>query len=254
MTDQKILEYIDRGANFYVSLFGRAEHMERVDREFYSFVQPRRDVYGICFVYNVHLDGLPLERQKEAIAEIKALGMPVWLDLSTSEEAFLAYTGREKPALEPATDGEAYLAMLPEEKPDYPAPDLPAGFQVVEVQTQAEFAAWAGVANQVLSGGKEDIHPQYHYPLCRDGLLRCYMLLDGDGKAVSTASAAVDRESVSLEFVAVLPERRRQGLAKNLCRRVVEDAFRGGAAILTVRAIDGRAAALYRSVGFRNCR
>lgn len=248
MTDRQVLEYIDRGANYYVSLFGRAEHMELVEGEFYSFVRSKGDVFGISFVYDVRLDGLPRERQKELIAEIKSLGMPVWLNLTGSDEVVRLYTGKEKPdpTKEPSMDGEAYLAMLPDEKPDYPA-----GTQVVEVQSQAEFAQWAGVVNQVLSGGKEDIHPKYHYPLCRDVLLRCYMVLDGDGRPVSVAAAAVDRESVTLEFVATLPEHRRQGLAQAVCRWAVDDAFANGAAIVTVRAIDGVAAALYGSIGFK---
>lgn len=251
MTEREILEYIDRGANYYVSLFGRAEHMELVEGEFYSFVRPRGDVFGISFVYDVRLEGLPRERQKELIAEIKAMGMPVWLDLTSSDEVFELYTGRKKPDpdSEPAMDGESYLAMLRPEKPDYPA-----GAQVAEVRTQAEFAEWAGVVNRVLSGGKEDIHPEFHYPLCRDGLLRCYMAREGDGRAVSVAAAAVDRESVTLEFVATLPERRRQGLARAVCRRAVDDAFNSGAEIVTVRAIDGVAAKLYESIGFKRCR
>lgn len=248
MTDRDVIGYIDRSANYYVSLFGRAEHMEIVERDHYSFVRPKGDVFGIRFVYGLNLEGLPPERQKELIAEIKALYMPVWLDLGSSEQVVRLYTGREKliPSKEPDPDGEAYLAMLPEEKPEYPEEA-----QAVAVRTQEEFAGWAGVVNQVLSGGKEDIHPEYHYPLCRDGLLRCYMVQDGAGRVLSTAAVAVDREAASLEFVATVPEYRRQGLARAVCQRAVDDAFRGEAEIVTVRAIDGKAAALYSSMGFR---
>lgn len=246
MTNREIIDCIDRGANYYVSLFGRAEHMEIVQREHYSLVRPKGDVFGIRFVYDVRLEGLPLQRQKELAAEIHALGMPVWLNLGTSPEAFQAFTGREKQDVPQDSDGESYLAMLPGEMPAYPA--FP---QVTEAKTQPEFARWAETVNQVLSGGKEDIHPQYHYPLCRDGLMRCYMVQDREGRALSAAAAAVDGECVSLEFVATLPEFRRQGLARALCCRAVEDAFRQGAEIVTVRAIDGRAAALYEAVGFQ---
>ncbi len=248
MTKAEISRYIDRGADFYIDLFGRAEHMERVKRRYYSFVRPKGDVFGITFIYDVNLNGLPREKIQEQVAEIRALNMPVWLALNTSEEVLLAYSGKEKldPPREPTMDDEAYMFMLPEGKPEYPGET-----QVMEVHTQEEFAQWAGLVNRVLSQGREDIHPQYHYPLCQDGLLRCYMVLDEDGKAVSAASAAVDRESVTLEFVATLPEYRRQGLAQRVCRRVVDDVFDSGAAIVTVRAIDGIAAALYESIGFR---
>lgn len=43
MTEREILQCIDDGANFYVSLFGRAEHMEIVDKGFYSYVKPTGD-------------------------------------------------------------------------------------------------------------------------------------------------------------------------------------------------------------------
>lgn len=250
MTHREVLEYIDRGANYYVSLFGRAEHMELVEREFYSFVRPKGGVYGIRFAYDLRLDGLPKERQKALIAEIKALGMPVWLNLTASQQVIRLYTDREGVGAPPEQDpdGEVYLAMLAGEKPD-----CPAEARVAQVHTLADFAQWAGVVNQVLSYGKADIHPEYHYPLCRDGLLRCYLVRDGEGRAVSTAAAAVDREAVSLEFVATLPEYRRRGLARAACRRAVADAFSGGAAIATVRAVDGVAAKLYESIGFTRC-
>lgn len=235
MTSQEVIRYINRGANYYVSLFGRAEHMEIVQRDRYSLVRPRGDVFGIRFVYNVRLQGLSQEQKEELVAEIKALGLPVWWDLEYPIQA-----------AEPDPEGESYLAMLAGERPDWP--DHPA---VTEVKTQEEFAQWAGVVNQVLSGGKEDIHPQYHYPLCRDGLLRCYTLGDPAGRVLSAAAAAVDREAASLEFVATVPEHRRQGMARALCCRAVKDAFAHGAEIVTVRAIDGVAAALYTSVGFQ---
>lgn len=245
MTRAEAVSYIDRGAEFYIDLFSRAEHMEKVKREHYSFVRPKGDIYGIRFVYEVRLDGLPPEELREQAAEIKALEMPVWLGLGTSREAVLACTGREtlEPPGEPSMEDEAYMWM--QERPEYTV-----GTEVTEVKSQAEFAEWAGVVNGVLGHGKEDLHPVYHYPLCRDGLLRCYMVRGGDGRAVSAAAAAVDREAVSLEFVATVPERRRQGLARAVCRRVVSDAFEKGAGIVTVRAVDGVAARLYESIGF----
>lgn len=244
----EIINAIDRGANYYVELFGRVEHMEIVRREHYAFVRPKGDVYGIRFVYDLRLEGLPEERQRELAGEIKSLGMPVWLNLGSSDQVVRAYTGKERPdpSREPAPEDEVYMAMLREEAPEYPAHP-----EVAEVCTQEEFAQWAGVVNQVLSGGKEDLHPIYHYPLCQDGLLRCYMVRAENGKAISAAAGAVDERAVSLEFVATLPEHRRQGLARAVSRRVVADAFRSGAEIITVRAINGIAADLYRTIGFK---
>ena len=32
MTDREIIQHIDEGADYYVSLFGEAEYMEKMDR------------------------------------------------------------------------------------------------------------------------------------------------------------------------------------------------------------------------------
>lgn len=247
MTDREILTYIDRGANDYVSLFGRAEHMEDIQKEYYSYVRPKGDVYGIQFVYNVRLEECPVERRAAVAEEIKALHMPVWLDLTSSDESFRLIFGREKVhgQRELGMEDEVYMAMLPEEMPAYEAR------QVREVETPEEFAAWAGLVNGVLTGGNQDLHPVYHYPLCRDGRLRCFLYCE-DGVPVSACALAWGGEAPSLEFVVTAPHARRRGLARNVCQYAVKEAFRGDAKLVTVRAIDGRAGGLYRSIGFRD--
>ena len=86
MTEKEIIKYIDAGANFYVSMFGRAEHMEVVDNGFYTYVKPKAGEYGITFIYDIRIGELPAERQKILIDEIKSLNMPVWLDLLAEDE------------------------------------------------------------------------------------------------------------------------------------------------------------------------
>ena len=61
MTEKEIIKYIDAGANFYVSMFGRAEHMEVVDNGFYTYVKPKAGEYGITSVSYTHLgNSLPV--------------------------------------------------------------------------------------------------------------------------------------------------------------------------------------------------
>ena len=71
-----------------------------------------------------------------------------------------------------------------------------------------------------------------------------------DGRVVSAAAVAWDGEAASLEFVATYKEYRCHGFASALCQRAITDIFREGPKIVTVRAIDGRAARLYDSLGF----
>lgn len=248
MTDHEIVRYIDSGANYYVSLFGNAPHMKKVDREYYSYIEPKTDEYGISFVYNVHIDDLPLDRKKEVISEIKSLRMPVWLDLISSDETFFLFFGKEKLHGQTvfAENDEIYMAVLPEEKTDCCGTDN----SIIKVRSAQEFAVWAQIANDVLSGGAPDIHPAHHFPLCEKGMLNCYMMYR-DNTPVSVAAIMNDHNIASLEFVATIPEMRRKGLARAVCEKAVCDAFSNGAKIVTVRAINLAAANLYRSVGFK---
>lgn len=59
MTEEEILQHIDEGVNFYIRLFGAAEHMEIVEREFYRYVRPKTDVHGISFVFDIRPEGSP---------------------------------------------------------------------------------------------------------------------------------------------------------------------------------------------------
>jgi len=67
MTNREILQQIDDGANYYVSLFAEAIHMEKVDKEFYSCIKPKAGEQGISFIYNVHLNDLPPEKSKKSL-------------------------------------------------------------------------------------------------------------------------------------------------------------------------------------------
>jgi hypothetical protein len=62
MTDKEIPGYINDGANYYVSLFGKAEHMNCVEKDNYSYVFPKDGEKGIGFVYNVKIDGLEAKK------------------------------------------------------------------------------------------------------------------------------------------------------------------------------------------------
>lgn len=90
------------------------------------------------------------------------------------------------------------------------------------------------------------MHPVHHYPLCRDGLIDCYILYAG-GIPASVAATMNDGGNVSLEFVSTVPEMRRRGYAQIVCKKAVSDAFGAGACIVTVRAVASR---LYQSIGF----
>ncbi|MBQ8822524.1 MAG: GNAT family N-acetyltransferase [Lachnospiraceae bacterium] len=248
MTERDIIKHINDGANYYVSLFGKAEHMEIVDRGCYSYVKPKADEHGISIIYNVCIDNIPLEEQKVLISEMKELQMPIWLDLTVSDEVFFQVFGRKKVhgQTEFNDNDEIYMALLPDMKEI----DHISSEKIIKVQTEEEFAAWAKIANGVLANGYSDMHPVHHYPLCKDGIMKCYILFN-QSVPVAVASIIDNNGIASLEFVATVPEMRRWGFAKTICKQAVQDAFDDGAKIITVRAINAVAGKLYQSMGFK---
>lgn len=248
MTNKEIIRHIDDGANYYVGLFGEAVHMEKVDKDFYSYVKPKEGEQGISFIYNVRINDLPAEEMKKVIDEMKSMNMPTWLGMNLSDEAAYIYFGK-KPAQEkrePREDDEVYLAMLFEEKTEYQEND----HKIIRVRTAEEFAVWAQMANDILAGGHTDIHPVNHFIWCEKMGMKCYILYH-DNTPVSVASIMDNNGVDSLEFVGTVPKMRKKGFAKAVCEKAVSDAFADGASIITIRAINRAAARLYQSVGFK---
>ena len=248
MTEHEIIKHINDGANYYVSLFGKAEHMETIDREYYSYVKPKESQHGISIIYNVHLDNVSSDEQAKIISEIKELKMPIWLDLTASDEVFWQVFGRNKMHGQTVFEDndEIYMALLPEEC----RINISEGEQITKVQTKDDFAVWTKIANDILANGYPDMHPIYHYPLCQEGIMKCYTLYN-QGRPVAVASVIDNSGIASLEFVATIPEMRRQGFSRMVCEKAVYDAFAEGAKIVTVRAIDSIASKVYESIGFK---
>lgn len=248
MTDREIIQQIDKGANFYVSLFGDAIHMEKVDKEFYSYVKPKAGEQGISFIYNVCIENLPIEQRKIVIEEMKAMHMPIWLDLLTSDETYFLLFGKEKvhDQIEQNENAETYLAILPEEKRECDVND----YKIIKVHSAEEFAQWARIANDILAGGRPDMHPVHHFTLCEKGVMKCYIMYY-ENAPVSVAAIVDNNGAASLEFVATIPQMRKKGFAKAVCEKAVCNAFSNGASIITVRAMNAAAAKLYQSIGFK---
>lgn len=250
MTLNQIVKYIDDGANFYIDFFGNAKHMEKVDNSFYSFIRPLEGEHGINFVFDVRLSELSREVQAEKINEIKALNMPVWLNLFETDEIFKQIFNKDKihGQTEFSENDEILMAMLSNEKPSYQL-KADGSILIEKVNTEEKFALWTEMTNGLMHGGYQDIHPVNHYHLCRNGLINCYTLYKNDA-IVAVAATLNNNGIVSLEFVSTVPDLRRQGLAKAICCRAIDDAFADNAKIITLRAINLTAAKLYKSLGF----
>lgn len=173
--------------------------------------------------------------------------MPFWLNLTSPDEVFRLFFGRDRIHGQRVfhEEDEVYMALLPAQNTSVHA----GKNTVVRVQTPEEFALWTKISNDILAGGLPDIHPVFHYPLCREGQMKCYILY-ADNEPVAVCAIADHHGIASLEFVAVLPGMRRKGYAKAVCKKAIDDAFADGAKIVTVRAINPAVSLLYQSLGF----
>ena len=250
MTDSEIIRHIDDGANFYLGFLGDASHMEYCDNGYYSFIKPKEGEQGVRFAFNVRIEDLSEKEQTKKIEEIKALDMPVWWDLQSSERLYKLIHGEDKKVVAgaPADGEELYMAVFPDQLIAKAA--LPVNTAIKKADNPKDFELWANVVNNILNGGYPAIHDKNHYHLCRKGKISCFSCCK-DNTVVSVASIMNNNNISSLEFVATVPEHRRKGLAKAICFEAIRDAFLSGSKIITVRAINPGTRDLYKSLGFK---
>lgn len=246
MEKTEIIRHINDGANFYLRVLGNAEHMEYSDNNYYSMIRPKAGQQGVTSAFNLRLEHLPEQEWKEKIDEIKKMNLHIWWGLGLSERMMEAVFGDNKPL--PATednDEEGYMAMLPEDKPEYGV----AGITVRSVCNAHDFKLWADISNEILHGGYPVMHPGNHYHLCESGIMPCYIAYD-NGEAASVCSVIHNKDIASLEFVCTLEKYRNKGLARAVCVTAIEEAFSHGAKIITLRAFP-EAKKLYLNMGFK---
>ena len=247
MTGKEIIGYINEGANFYVSLFGKAEHMNCVEKENYSYILPKDGEKGITFVYDVNIDNLSESKKHEIINEIKSLNMPVWWDLRSVKSLYKTLYGVEK-VIGTINDEELYMAILPGEEILYK--NESSGVIVKKVNNKELFELWTNHVNNILHNGYPDIHPEYHYNLCKDGLMDCYLFFYND-ILVSSSTVMNNSGIASLEFVTTKPEYLKRGFAKYICSHAISESFSKDIKIITLRGITFEANELYKKLGFR---
>lgn len=260
MTEQEIIKHINDGAKYYIRMLANAKHMETCENEYYSYIKPKNGEHGIRFVFDINMENVSKDKQQELVKEIKALQMPIWLDLDVSDEIFRMFFEKEKVhgQTEFAEDDEIYMAILAEEWQKRVVTSCgicktenESETKIVKVKTIEEFAIWTKINNDVLAGGFADMHPVYHYLFCEKGHLDCFIAYNEKGEPVSIASVINNKGVASLEFVATVPEARRKGFARAVCEQAVAGVFANGAKLVTVRAANLSAGRLYGKIGFK---
>lgn len=244
MSNYEIMKVIDDGVIFYLDFFADAIHMKTIDNGVYRIIKPRKNEKGICFVYDIKLEHLTNEEVKDKIAEIKSLSLPIWWPLH-SKRIHDLLNDNDQVAQLPNESDEFYMMLLPENQLE----NTPNNKDIKRVEAIVDFKIWVDIANQILAGGYQDIHPINHYSWCEKGKLIPYIAYV-DNKPAAIAAIMDNKGIASLEFVATLEEYRRKGLAKAVCVNAIRNAFANGAKIITTRAFYP-ANLIYQSLGFK---
>jgi len=249
MERAEICRHIDEGANFYLRLLGDAKHMEYYSNEYYSVIRPKSGEEGGSSLFNVRLENLTEDEIEQKVDEIKKINIHTWWGFGLSEKMLDAiWKGQQRPQPQPEpNEEEACMALLPEEKPVYDP--LKNSITVKRVDNAEDFKLWANISNKVLHGGYPIMHEENHYHLCEKGVMACY--IGYYEKTPAAVSAVMNNNDISsLEFVATLKEYQRKGLAKAVCSKAIDDAFKNGSKIISLRASpEGKK--LYQLLGFK---
>lgn len=237
MTTQEMLRYVDAGADLYLRAMGDASHMEIIDNGVYEIMRSRGSINDLCSVYNMRLEQLCDDALEKTVQEIKDLKMHTWWPLASSDRVKNAIFGK-KPVYS-IDDFEIYGVMQPDDLPSYP--EKPDFVEIKRVGTQSEFETWCDIDNNTEHGGTVIFYPPNHMHLVESGKLTCFLGCVENTPVATSATLSHDGIA-SLEFVSTLPGYRNKGIAKALCQHALQEAFRGRAQIVSVRAIgDGRA-------------
>lgn len=250
MNNAVIMKLIDDGANFYCRQLGNASHMEFVNNEYYSMIYPKAEQEGGTSLFNITLEHLNDEEALQKINEIKAMNVHTWWGLCQTDRIADLIWGKDRHILtreEHEDDEEFNMAILSEEKPNYGQTNDDIFISLVK--TVEEFGIWADICNSVLHGGYPIIHRLNHFDICKNGIMTGYIGYY-QGKPVAVSAILNDNDISSLEFVATLSDFRKNGLARALCQKAVDDTFANGAKIITTRAFVN-AKNLYKSLGFQ---
>lgn len=252
MDNAEIMRLIDSGANFYCRQLGNASHMEFKRLKHYSMIHPKPGERGGTSVFDVTLEDLADAEAALVIDEIKSLNEHTWWGLCLSDRIYRLVHGTPRPLLsreEHENAEEVYMALFPEDRRSSRGEDTESANGITRVRSSEEFAIWADLCNSVLHDNYPIIHRVNHYEICRTGLMPCYLAYLG-GQPAGTAAILNDGEVASLEFVATLPQFKRQGVARSACERAVDEAFREKSKVITTRAFQ-TAKDIYRAIGFR---
>ena len=176
--------------------------------------------------------------------------MPVWWPLYISNALYRLIHNKDRvPAPITPPDGvELFMAVA--SLTQVPVVQPVDGAIIWKINDEEFFALWALSVKKFFYDDYQYIHPQYHYPACKTGIIRCYLCYKNDRPAA--VCSIMDNAGIcSLEFVAAHRDFRRQRLVKYICAVALKESFESGAKFITLRAGEPGTRELYTSLGFK---
>ena len=240
MDKKTALRYIDEWANFYLRILGEAEHLELIEKDLYTMLQPKDGTWASIF--NVRLENLNEKDLIKTVNEIKSLQKHVWWNqYSDRINAIVFPEGRHEPTPD---DDEVFAVMTPNEMPAYPENKI----HVRQAETLKDFETYHSICFD------KTFNPNDYFNLHQKEMICCYIAYEKE-EPVSVTTVLMNGKICSLELTSTLSGYRNKGFATAVCQMAIREVFQNGAEVVTIRAGGGPAAdewskKLGRKLGF----
>jgi GNAT superfamily N-acetyltransferase len=250
MENREIVEHIVHGMEYYMETLALPSHMEKYSDGMCSWIKPKDGAMGPEAVYRVNFGDNSDEQIRQILQSYRNQGLPdYWCITPLSAPNHIRDILVSLKILEANAENNPGMALFPDEYRGNRDCDKPASTITVRiVNNKSDFRIWTDIANEVLHGCRL-LDPDQYYTLCESGKMGCFLGYRGE-VPVSTSATINNNGSATLEFVATLPNYRKQGFAAAVCHAAIEQLIRENAYVITLRARE-MGVSIYKKLGFK---
>jgi len=250
MENREIVEHIVHGMEYYVETLALPSHMEKYSDGMCAWIKPREGAMGPEVVYRVNFGDHTDEQIRQILQSYRDKGLPdYWCVTPLSTPNHIRDILVSLGIVEAQAENNPGMALFPDEyRGNWDCEEPVSTKSVRKVNCKEDFKIWTDIANEVLHGCQL-LDPELYFPLCESGKMTCFLGYRGE-VPVSTSATINNNGSATLEFVATLPNYRKQGIAAAVCRAAIEQLIRENAYMITLRARE-MGVSLYKKLGFK---
>lgn len=249
MENQKIIEHIVHGMEYYMEILAMPSHMEKYNDGMCSWIKPKEGATGPDAVYRVNFGDKTDDQIRQIIQSYRKNGVPdYWCVTPLSTPSHVRDILVSLEILESNAEDELGMALLPDEYSSWTDTESTSIIPVRKVNNKEDFKIWTDIANEVLHGFQL-LDPDLYFPLCESGKMVCFLGYSGE-MPVATSATMNNNGSGTLEFIATLPDYRKKGIGAAVCRAAIEQLISDGVSIISLRA-RAMGVSLYKALGFK---